>query len=312
MTLDNSMTKMHTLVVGAGFSGHQIALQAANYGSVCGTRRNVDSLKELRDAGLEGCVLVASKGEHHASPFAPDESLKAQCEKATHLVICSGPDRAAPFCDPVYDLFNLNALELPALQWVGYLSTIGVYGNHQGSWVNENSTCQSEQVRSRMRLLAESVWTDLANKWQVPIAILRLSGIYGPGRNAIKDALGGRARILIKPEQVFNRIHVADLARATVSAARLRHSGILNITDDTPAPPQDVVRYAHGLAGKLAPPAVNFADATLSDMARSFYSENKRVCNALSKKALNFEYQYPSYKEGLDAIWNPLSGLACD
>lgn len=310
MAFDNSMNKMHTLVVGAGFSGFQIALHAAKYGSVCGTRRNVDSLLELHNAGLAGCVLDASKDDHRALSFAPDESLKAQCAKATHLVICSGPDRGAPLHDPVHDFFNSTVVELPILQWVGYLSTIGVYGNHHGGWVNESTSCQSEQVRSQMRLQAEAQWTVLANKWRVPLASLRLSGIYGPGRNAIKDALAGRARMLIKPEQVFNRIHVSDLARATVAAAKLCHSGILNITDDTPAPPQDVVRYAHDLAGKPAPPAVNFADATLSDMARSFYSENKRVSNALSKQALDFEYQYPSYKEGLDAVWNQLSGSA--
>ncbi len=300
---------MHTLVVGAGFSGYQIALQAANHGSVCGTRRSVDSLVDLRHAGLAACVLDAENTEQDELTIAADESLRAQCAKATHLIICSGPDRAAPFNDPVHDFFSSGAVELPALRWLGYLSTIGVYGNHLGGWVDESTACQSTQVRSMMRLQAESCWGVLASKWQVPMVSLRLSGIYGPGRNAIKDALAGRARMLIKPEQVFNRIHVADLARATVAAARLRYSGILNITDDMPAAPQDVVRYAHYLAQIPAPPAVNFADATLSDMARSFYSENKRVSNALSKQALDFEYQYPSYKDGLDAVWRQMSEL---
>jgi len=189
------------------------------------------------------------------------------------------------------------------LEWVGYLSTIGVYGDHAGGWVDETTACTSSQVRSVMRREAEIGWQALATTWQVPLAILRLSGIYGPGRNAVEDAIAGRARMLVKPEQVFNRIHVDDLAAATVRCAKQRYQGVVNITDDLPAPPQDVIRYAHKLVGKPAPEAVDFATADISDMARSFYSENKRVSNKLSKAALGMQYRYPTYESGLDALW---------
>jgi nucleoside-diphosphate-sugar epimerase len=138
------------------------------------------------------------------------------------------------------------------------------------------------------------------------VSVLRLSGIYGPGRNAVNDALAGRARMLVKPGQVFNRIHVEDLATATLLAARQGVDDVLNITDDEPAPPQDVIRYAHRLVGKPDPEAQDFATTEITPMARSFYSENKRVHNERSKSVLGMKYRYPTYRQGLDAILKTL------
>jgi nucleoside-diphosphate-sugar epimerase len=141
----------------------------------------------------------------------------------------------------------------------------------------------------------------------VPVSLLRLSGIYGPGRSAVNDALDGRARMLIKPDQVFNRIHVDDLAEATLKAGQAAYAGIVNITDDLPAAPERVIIFAHDLVGKPAPEAHDFHRADISPMARSFYSENKRVNNQLGKSVLGIKYRYPTYKEGLDAIWTDIN-----
>ena len=293
---------MHTLVVGAGYSGFHIAMEASRHGSVCGTRRKAGDLQGLKDAGMEAVTLSADE------TVSESADTGEQFARTTHLVICNAPARQEPLDDPVLRLFS-SGIELPQLEWIGYLSTIGVYGNHNGAWVDEDTPCTSTQIRSIMRRQAEQGWQAQALRWQVPLTIIRLSGIYGPGRSAIDDAVAGRGRMLIKPGQVFNRVHVADIAKASVLAAVSRTDAIINVTDDMPAAPQDVVRYAHALAGKSAPPEIAFATADISDMARSFYSENKRVSNALSKQLLGMQYRYPTYKQGLDSLWQARSHL---
>ena len=285
---------MHTLVIGAGYSGFHIAQVAMSHGSVCGTRRSQEGVTALEKSGIPG--LLFNGGDR------PVPQMQDQLDRVTHLIICNAPAREQPFNDPVLRFFESGS-ELPSLQWVAYLSTIGVYGNYDGAWIDETSPCVSTQVRSLMRRQAEQGWSRLAKRWGVRLTVLRLSGIYGPGRNAIEDAIAGRARMLIKPAQVFNRIHVADLASAVLLSATHKPDSIINVTDDMPAPPQDVIRYAHKLAGKQPPKEVAFESAELSPMARSFYSENKRVSNALSKRLLGMHYQYPTYREGLDACF---------
>lgn len=297
---------MHTVILGAGFSGQSIATEAAVLGSVCGTRRSAAGLDELQARGIAGCLADG----------AVSASLSEQLSRVTHLVVSVAPARDLPLQDPMLELLKPLVSGLPqtgaavplgSLKWIGYLSTIGVYGDHEGQWVDEDTPCTSTQVRSLARRQAELAWQSLGRRLGVPVSVLRLSGIYGPGRNAVKDAIAGRARMLIKPGQVFNRIHVQDLATATMSAARLGVDGILNITDDEPAPPQDVIRYAHRLAGKPDPQAYDFATADISPMARSFYSENKRVRNDRSKALLHMNYRFPTYRQGLDAIASSLS-----
>lgn len=285
---------MHTLILGAGYSGAVIASQAKQYGTVTGTRREQSGIDELTGINVDGVIL---NGE-------VTEEFLSQLIRTTHLVVSVAPNREAPLFDPMLNLLKmLPAHSFTHLKWIGYLSTIGVYGNYDGRWVDENTPCLSTQPRSIMRREAELAWQQFGQSLNVAVTVLRLSGIYGPGRNAVKDALNGKARILLKPNQVFNRIHVEDLAVATMKAAAVEHNGVLNITDDQPAPPQHVVYYAHALIGKSAPPSVDFLTADISPMARSFYSENKRVLNIASKRILGMSYQYPNYRIALTDIW---------
>ena len=285
---------MHTVILGAGYSGKRIARLAMQCGSVAGTRREQSGIDELASLGIEGVQLNSKLNDEFIT----------QLSKATHLIVSVAPNREAPLHDPMLSLLQtLPATTFSHLKWIGYLSTIGVYGDYQGRWVDEDSQCVSTQSRSMMRREAEIAWQLFGEKLGVPVAVLRLSGIYGPGRNAVRDALIGKARILVKPHQVFNRIHVEDLAQATLLAAKQHFAGVLNITDDNPAPPQHVVQYAHALVGKNAPQAIDFDTADITPMARSFYSENKRVLNTASKRMLGMHYRYPNYRVALSEIW---------
>jgi len=284
------------LVLGAGFSGIHIAQRFAEDGaSVTATRRSWPSAD-------------AANFNFSALDFDTDSDAAklpgTVTDQVTHLVISIAPDREAPLNEPVLTYLSRHDYRsiFPKLQWIGYLSTIGVYGDHDGKWVDEATPCISEQPRSIMRREAEIAWQQFACESNVPLTVFRLSGIYGPGRNAVRDAQQGRKHMIIKENQVFNRIHVSDIATATLLAAQQRFDGVLNISDDEPAAPQDVIRYAHELVNKEPPPAIKFADADLSPMARSFYSENKRVSNKQSKELLGMVYRYPEYRSGLSSI----------
>lgn len=181
-----------------------------------------------------------------------------------------------------------------------YLSTIGVYGDHAGGWVDESTPPQSGLDRARMRVAAEQAWTETAHG---NVAILRLAGIYGPGRNALVTLRNGTARRIIKPGQVFNRIHVDDIASAIMAAINHNSSGIWNVCDDEPAPPQDVIAYAAQLMGIAPPEEEAFATAEMSAMARSFYASSARVSNARLKRELGVTLAHPTYRHGLNALW---------
>jgi nucleoside-diphosphate-sugar epimerase len=191
----------------------------------------------------------------------------------------------------------------PDLAWIGYLSTVGVYGDHGGAWVDEATEPRPLSGRSIERVRAETEWRRLADELGVPIGIFRLSGIYGPGRNALAQIVDGTARRLVKPGQIFNRIHVADIATVVAAGAAREAAGVFNVTDDEPAPPQDVVAFAAETAGYPAPPAIDFETADLSPMVRSFYGENKRVGNKRLAADLGVRLAFPSYREGIAALW---------
>lgn len=315
------------LIVGAGYSGAGIAQRAVEFGllgasggsgdeapgdsdtkplEVIGTRTSAAGVAELVRLGVNGMLLDASdittSPEAHSMESVLSTELQAVLERMTHLVICVGPSRDAPLNDPVHRvLAPILERACPQWQWMAYLSTIGVYGDHQGQWIDESAPCVSTQERSIMRLQAEQAWQATASNRCVPASILRLSGIYGPGRNAVRDAVAGRSRRLVKKDQVFNRIHVDDIATATLTAARQSYDGVLNITDNEPAPSHVIVEFAHQLVGREPPPVIDYESAELSEMARSFYSENKRASNACSRDALGMTYRYPTYREGLTA-----------
>ena len=291
--LDGRMDwQMNLMIFGAGFSGLAIARAlAGEFGYAGGTTRSEVRFAELGAAGLSPFIYEGGQ---------PSPQLQQALSQTTHLVMSIAPDTSG---DPLLDAFADGLGEImPQLEWIGYLSTVGVYGDHGGDWVDETTPCRPVSKRSVARLGAEEGWARLADRTRVPLAIARLSGIYGPGRNALKTLEQGKARRLIKPGQVFNRIHVDDIGGAVSLLANKRLGGIYNVTDDLPAPPQDVVEFAARLIGVEPPPETDFETAELSPMARSFYGENKRVSNARVKQA-GYQFIHPDYAAGLEALW---------
>lgn len=282
---------MSMFIFGAGYSARSFAESVASGSdTIRGTTRSEARFDLLRRSGIEPLLFDGA---------SLSNELRAALGEATHLIVSIAPGEAG---DPVLKLIPNLRLAMPKLAWVGYLSTVGVYGDHQGGWVDETSPCHPVSRRSVDRLQAEQAWAAAAEKAGAPLATLRLSGIYGPGRNAFVNLTEGTARRLVKPGQVFNRIHVDDIAAALRLLADRNLGGIFNVTDDEPSPPQDVVTYAARLMGMEPPPEQDFASADLSPMARSFYGENKRVSNAAIKKA-GYRFVFPNYRAALDAMW---------
>jgi nucleoside-diphosphate-sugar epimerase len=222
---------------------------------------------------------------------------------ATHLLVTAAPAEAG---DPVLAAHRGAIAAAPALRWIGYLSTTGVYGDRGGAWVDEATAPAPGQDRSRRRLAAEHAWEDLARRRGVALDLIRLAGIYGPGRSALDDVRGGRARRIVKPGHAFSRIHVADIAALVLAAMGRPGTGVrvLHGADDLPAPSAEVVAEAARLLGAPPPPEVPFEEAarTMSPMALSFWAENRKVANALTKAATGWAPRFPTYREGLAAI----------
>jgi nucleoside-diphosphate-sugar epimerase len=206
--------------------------------------------------------------------------------------------------DPLLKLMSgrLRAL-CPKLEWIGYLSTVGVYGDHYGGWVTEDMAGSPILGRSIDRIDTESAWAEEGRAGGVPVAVLRLSGIYGPGRNAFVNLDRGTARRIIKKDQVFNRIRVEDIGGAAFFLAGRHLAGVYNVTDDEPGPPQDVIVEAARLMGVEPPPELDFDTADMTPMARSFYGANKRVSNE-KMKTLGFRFRFPNYRISLTQLWD--------
>ncbi len=231
----------------------------------------------------------------------PGEDLTEALGEASHLLVSVAPSAAG---DPVLAaLAERIAAAAPHLRWVGYLSTTAVYGDHGGGWVDEDTPLTPGTERGRWRVAAERAWQALAAESGLPLHIFRLAGIYGPGRGPFAKLKAGRARRIIKPGQVFSRIHVADLARVLKASMKSPRPGaIYNVCDDKPAPPEDVLEHAARLLGVPVPPAEDFATAEMSDMARHFYAESKRVRNERMKRELGVKLLYPDYESGLASL----------
>lgn len=283
---------MHVMIFGAGYSGKAIAnALKTEAASVCGTTRSQDKLPNLAAAGMTPLLF---DGAHLSG------DLIAAMGNVTHLVQSIAPGKDG---DPLLALVGGDLKKLlPNLKWVAYLSTVGVYGDHHGAWVDETTPCRPVSARSVERVTAEAAWTEAAQKADVPLSILRLSGIYGPGRNAFMNFEKGTARRLVKKDQVFNRIRVEDIGAALAFLALRNERGIFNVTDGEPCPPQDVVSFAATLMGVEPPPEQAFETADLTPMARSFYGENKRVSNA-KIRALGFDFRFPEYRLSLKQLW---------
>ncbi len=219
---------------------------------------------------------------------------------ADAVLVSAAPDA---FGDPVLRRLAEKIAAAPKLKKIVYLSTIGVYGDHGGAWIDETAELRPSNDRTRWRVTAERDWLALGEQTGKQVYVLRLSGIYGPGRSVIEKLRDGTAKRLIKPGQVFNRIHVADIAQA-INACFVGSapSGVYNVTDDEPAPPQDVVTYAAELLGVTPPPEQEFVAAQLSPMARSFYGENKRTSNKKMREVLGITPKFPTYREGIGGL----------
>jgi nucleoside-diphosphate-sugar epimerase len=282
---------MRCFIFGAGYSGRAIAQSVIEAGGVAsGTTRSADKAEELRAHGMVPFLFDGT---------SPSCDLTAALAQTSHLVVSIAPGEADPVLAAARDIIEKR---MPALRWIGYLSTVGVYGDHGGAWIAEDAECRPVSGRSRQRLAAEREWLELGARTGLPVAILRLSGIYGPGRNGLVNLDKGTARRIVKTDQVFNRIHVDDIAGAAMLLATHETGGVFNVTDDEPAPPQDVVAYAASLMGVVPPPEIAFEDADMTPMARSFYGENKRVSNARIRQA-GYDFRFPNYRIALDHLW---------
>ncbi|MFK3777239.1 SDR family oxidoreductase [Agrobacterium sp. NPDC089420] len=283
---------MQVMIFGAGYSGKAIsnALKTETV-AISGTTRSEDKFESLTAAGMTPFLF---DGVHL------NEDLLAAMGHVTHIVQSIAPGKEG---DPLLALAGEDLKRLlPNLTWMAYLSTVGVYGDHDGAWVDETTPCRPVSARSVERVAAETAWAAATQKADVPLSILRLSGIYGPGRNAFMNFEKGTARRLVKKDQVFNRIRVEDIGAALAFLMRKNERGIFNVTDDEPCPPQDVVSFAATLMGVEPPPEQAFETADLTPMARSFYGENKRVSNARIRR-LGFDFGFPEYKNSLRQLW---------
>lgn len=253
---------------------------------IIGTTRDEEKAVRLMNEGIEPRIW-------------PGADMTPALNAASHILISAGPDDAD---DPVLaQLESEIASRAGQFEWVGYLSTTGVYGDHNGNWVDEETPLTPATKRGIARVKAEAAWQAIPN---LPLHIFRLAGIYGPGRGPFAKVRNGTARRIIKQGQVFSRTHVADIARILDASIKKPNVGsIYNVCDNDPAPPEDVIAYAAELLGMPIPEAVDFETAEMTPMARSFYAESKKVRNDKIKTELGIDLLYPDYKSGLKALY---------
>ncbi len=286
----------HALLLGFGYVARHLAerLRAAGW-AISATGRDEATLQGIARAGAWAFCFDGS------APL-PEEAW----EGVSHVLCSIPPGRGEDGVDdPALAVLGDDlAARARRLRWVGYLSTVGVYGDHGGAWVDEETPCQPVSTRGRRRLVAERAWLRLHEVHGLPVHIFRLPGIYGPGRNPLLKARDGvRKALVVKEGQVFSRIHVDDLAAALeLSMRRPRPGRVYNVVDDEPAPPHEVALLAHELLGLEPPPLKPLEEVEMSEMARSFYGESKRVSNARLKAELGWRPRYPTYREGLCAL----------
>ena len=271
------------LTFGHGYTAQELAKRLLPNGwKIIGTTRDHNKLQPLRQTGISALLWN-------------DKQLEAAVETATAILVSASPNEEG---DPIYLRFG-DAIKQRAgsLRWFGYLSTSGVYGDFKGNWIDEDTKPEPTTKRGKMRLLAESQWKSVEN---LPLHIFRLAGIYGPERGPFSKIRAGKAKRILKKGQVFSRIHIEDIVQVLMASLGKPKSGqIYNLCDDNPAPPQDIIAYSAKLLGLPLPPLVKFEEAELSEMARSFYSENKRIRNDRIKTQLGIVLKYPNYRLGL-------------
>ncbi|WP_371170265.1 SDR family oxidoreductase [Aliiroseovarius sp. 2305UL8-7] len=254
-----------------------------------------------RQLGDEFKIIGTSREAGEDTIQWPGSDISEPLSRATHLLISAGPNDAG---DPVLNSASADIAHIaPRLEWAGYLSTTGVYGDHQGGWVDEETPLSPSTKRGQQRVKAEANWQVLAAETGMPLHIFRLAGIYGPGRGPFAKVRKGTARRIIKPNQVFSRIHVDDIAQVLMASIAAPNPGrVYNVCDDLAAPPEDVLAHASELLNLPAPPSEDFETANMTPMARSFYAESKRVRNDRIRNELGVDLLYPTYHEGLAAL----------
>lgn len=287
----NTDMKAHLLIFGYGYTAHYLAKKAQQLPiQVTATSRNSAVL------GFDShfnCEVIGFT----------EKAVACALEKTTHILVCTPPNPDNG--DPVLEKFTpLLKQATNHIEWIGYLSSTSVYGDHQGAWVNELSQAKHPGEQGNLRLAAENQWIAVAQFYQRPLNIFRLAGIYGPQRNVLSRLLAGKKETVVKKGHFFSRIHVEDIALAILSAMQKSQQGveIYNVADDEPAPSYIVDEYAASLL--QLPPLIQipYVKAILSPMAQEFYSHNKKVSNTKLKKHFNLQLTYPTYKDGLNQL----------
>lgn len=282
----------HLFAFGLGYSAQRLAQRLVIDGwTITGTSRTPAGAADIDAKGWNGLVFDGT---------ATNSAITSALATATHALVSIPPDGSG---DPALTWHRADLAAAPRLQWVGYFSTVGVYGDHGGAVVDEDTPTTPGSERGRRRCAAEQQWLDFGTTTGKRVTIFRLPGIYGPGRSIIDGLKAGTARRIVKPGQVFNRIHVDDIATAVAAAMTgpTQHA-IYNVTDDEPASSEDVIVFAARLLGLPEPAPIALEFANLSAMAASFYAESKRVSNLRMKADLGVTLRYPTYRQGLTAI----------
>ena len=278
----------HLLIFGFGYTAHFLVQKAREINiQVTATTRGNDALGYNCEFDCE-LILFSEK------------NIEQALATASHILISTPPTHNQG--DPVLANFgHLLKKYISNIQWIGYLSSTGVYGDHQGHWVKESSKPIALGPQGQLRLAAEKEWYSFSAKYQRPLTIFRLAGIYGPRRNVLARLVAGKNETIVKDGQFFSRIHVEDIVLFIIAAMQSPKAGltIYNVADDEPSPSHVVDEYAASLLQRPPLKKVLYETATLSPMAQEFYSHNKRVSNAKVKKELNIQLTYPTYKEGL-------------
>lgn len=277
---------------GFGYSAQELGSRLKTEGwSIAGTARGEEKVRALRERGFEAAQFTGDR----ATP-----EISRLLQGTTHLVHSIPPGNEGDHALMHYEQALAN---LGTLRWVGYLSTVGVYGDQDGQWVNEETAPKPNSARATARVGAEQAWLEFGERSGIPVHIFRLAGIYGPGRSVFDKLANGTARRIKKDGQVFSRIHLSDIATVLeASIAKPRAGAIYNVADDEPAAPGDVVAHAAKMIGATPPPEIDFEDADLSPMARSFYQGSRKIGNALIKSELGVELRYPTFREGLASL----------
>jgi len=293
---------MNLFAFGLGYSALNVIREyRRRFERVAGTVTSPEKVQALERERVEPYLFDGS----HA-----DSEIASALAAADALLVSIPPDESG---DPTLRHLADAIAAAPRLSWIGYLSTVGVYGDRGGGWVDETTATAPVSERSRERVAAENAWRELGARTGKPVHVFRLAGIYGPGRNALAQLASGAARRVIKPGQVFNRIHVDDIAAVLMASIERPTAGaVYNLADDEPAPPQDVIAFAARLAGVEPPPEIGLEEARLGPMAASFYAECKRVSNHRIKRELGVILRHPTYREGLRALHEAGEGPRSD